>query len=360
MAANVTTDERTAAPPMAAWEIEPDSGRETLPARVPEQQPRPARATVVDDRPALGRAMVASEPRVLVRWSEQCGQLVEALAAAMSEEGYGDISKTKTARVTKRDNPGQVLYTFDYETLNDVLLATRPYLAKHGLVFMQFPFTVAEGGKQGITIRSEIRHKSGEYVYSDLYAVLVEGLSPQPVGSGITFLKRYAAKSILAVSADDEDDDGTAASGNSANIRRRDDSDQRREQPVQPAPRRSQQRDEGARPQAAPATPAEQRKPAAEAPRDDVALRTGKVAKVSQSADAHVVTLSTGYMAATRDPEIQRALGVYESTGATIELTTRPPAGDPRRFLPTIVEATIRHASRAGAPDTAQHEGGGQ
>lgn len=166
----------------------------------PEAEPQRPQVVRTVDAPA-GRTQ--SSERTIVRHSDQIDQLITALAMAQGEPGYGDIEKTKTARIEKRAGGS---FTYTYETLKDVLDATRPFLAKHGVAFMQFPFPARET----VTIRTMIAH-AGQWLYNDLTATIVSP-SPQDVGSGISFLRRYAAKSILGVSAEDEDDDGAAAS----------------------------------------------------------------------------------------------------------------------------------------------------
>lgn len=175
----------------------------------PESAPLATRSQVMPrEEPAAARTQQAE--RVIVRHSEQVDQLFAAMAAAQAEEGFGDIEKTKTARVESRRD-GARSYSYTYETLKDVLNATRPFLGKHGVSFMQFPFP----GRESLTIRTLLGHSSGQWLYNDLSAAM-SGLDPQAVGSGISYLRRYAAKSILGIAADDEDDDGKAASGPAA------------------------------------------------------------------------------------------------------------------------------------------------
>ena len=60
-------------------------------------------------------------------------------------------------------------------------------------------------------------------------------------------------------------------------------------------------------------------------------------AKLAQKGTGLLVTLETGYVASTRDPQLVDALKRHEATGTSIELTCRP-SNDPSKYAPVIVE----------------------
>lgn len=246
--------------------------------------------------------------RVIMRQSEEIGELVEALAQASLE--FTEVRRTLEAKVESRRTGAK--YAYEYETLADVIDATRGPLANHGLVVMQWPFP----GVSSLTLRTMLAHKSGQYIYGDLSAALVEGLGPQSVGSGITYLMRYARKAVLGIAAGYDDDDAAATPGPSL---------------PQPGRRRSA----AAKEESVAAQPTEpllsEKRP----------LPWGRIADVHESGAGVVVTLDTGYVAATRDAEMIRALRAYRELKATIELTARA-SRDPQKYAPTIEEIVLQ------------------
>lgn len=93
-----------------------------------------------------------------------------------------------------------------YTSLDAILDATRPVLAKHGLALSQEP--VFQDGMAGVVTR--IIHTSGESRESTLLLPLRDQ-SAQGVGSCLSYARRYAAAAVLGI-ASDEDDDGQQAS----------------------------------------------------------------------------------------------------------------------------------------------------
>jgi hypothetical protein len=101
-----------------------------------------------------------------------------------------------------------------FTSLDAILDATRPVLAKHGLALSQEP--VFEDGMAGVVTR--IIHTSGESRESKLILPLRDQ-SAQGVGSAISYARRYSAAAVLGI-ASDEDDDGQQASTPSKAITR--------------------------------------------------------------------------------------------------------------------------------------------
>jgi len=93
-----------------------------------------------------------------------------------------------------------------FTSLDAILDATRPVLAKHGLAMSQEP--VFEDGMAGVVTR--IIHAGGESRESKLLLPLRDQ-SAQGVGSCLSYARRYAAAAVLGI-ASDEDDDGQVAS----------------------------------------------------------------------------------------------------------------------------------------------------
>lgn len=117
-----------------------------------------------------------------------------ALVSALSE--LKNLAKDKV-------NPD---FKSRFTSLDSILDATRPVLAKHGLALSQEP--CFEDGMAGVVTR--IIHTSGESRESKLLLPLRDQ-SAQGVGSAISYARRYSAAAVLGI-ASDEDDDGQQAS----------------------------------------------------------------------------------------------------------------------------------------------------
>jgi len=93
-----------------------------------------------------------------------------------------------------------------FTSLDAILDATRPVLAKHGLALSQEP--VFEDGMAGVVTR--IIHTSGESRESKLLLPLRDQTA-QGAGGCITYARRYSAAAVLGI-ASEEDIDGNEAS----------------------------------------------------------------------------------------------------------------------------------------------------
>ncbi len=101
------------------------------------------------------------------------------------------------------DNP---YFKSKYVDINGILAVVKPILNKHGLVLTQ-ALNVTEG-RTGLNT-AIVDSESGEKVESNVF--LPEMSKPQETGSAITYFRRYALQSLLALES--EDDDGNIASG---------------------------------------------------------------------------------------------------------------------------------------------------
>ena len=132
----------------------------------------------------------------MVTMSEEIGKLAKALVKAQAE--VESALKFST-------NPH---YGSPYADLTSVLKAIKPVLAKHGLAMVQYP-----GYGEGIvTMTTVLVHDSGEWLQSPEAAIPITKKDPHGAMSGITYLRRGCASSLMALIADD-DDDGNAAVG---------------------------------------------------------------------------------------------------------------------------------------------------
>lgn len=126
-----------------------------------------------------------------MRMSDEISQLATALAIAQ-----GQIEDA--VKDTKND-----FYKSKYADLSSVRAAVRQPFADNGLSVAQFPRTVAGG----IEVETVLLHNSGEFMSEVLFMPVKH--EPHPIGSGISYARRYALMSIANLAADD--DDGNAA-----------------------------------------------------------------------------------------------------------------------------------------------------
>jgi hypothetical protein len=123
-----------------------------------------------------------------------------------------------------------------YADLADILETVTPILSENGLSVIQVPCE----DDQLVTM---LVHKSGEFIRSksrmrpvatvirrDQQGNDVFEVTPQALGSAITYQRRYAVAALLSLCID-EDDDGNAASGRSVSSKR---SEQPKEAKVEP------------------------------------------------------------------------------------------------------------------------------
>ena len=131
-----------------------------------------------------------------MKTSEKIDKLMPALAAAYEEMG----AAFKTGR-----NPH---FKSKYADLPSVDAASRPVLAKHGLMYTQ---GVVEG-LGGLAMETTVIHGASAQFISQLVPYVVprgRTEDPQAQGSAITYSRRYGLQSALGMVS--EDDDGEAA-----------------------------------------------------------------------------------------------------------------------------------------------------
>lgn len=135
--------------------------------------------------------------------SDSIAKLVEALAKAQLE--FQPILKESENPAFARGNQKA-----KYASLDAVINATRPALAKHGLVLFQLPKVDYDAKR--LTLVSKLAHSSGEWIENSfvLPAINQQGFTAHSVGSALTYARRYAWQAVTGCVAE-EDDDGNAA-----------------------------------------------------------------------------------------------------------------------------------------------------
>lgn len=121
------------------------------------------------------------------------GALATALVAFQKE--LPKVGKDRTA------DTGKFKYTYaDLGTLTHTVF---PLLTKHGLAFSTF----GRANGEGYEIVGVLIHESGETLEG---ALPLYGRSPQEIGSGVTYARRYLLGSMTGVVTEDDDDAQTA------------------------------------------------------------------------------------------------------------------------------------------------------
>jgi len=94
-----------------------------------------------------------------------------------------------------------------YASLAEVLETVKAVAAKHRLAIVQT--LDSEEGK--VTVFTAFRHMDGSTFPSGRLSVKAEGLTPQQIGSAITYLRRQSIQTACGI-ATDLDDDGASSS----------------------------------------------------------------------------------------------------------------------------------------------------
>ena len=133
----------------------------------------------------------------MIEQSEQLDQLGAALAKAQSQ--------IKSA--LKENTVKTVQHSYRYADFAAVVEASRPALTENGIAVVQMPLCDPETGR--VIVSTMLLHASGQWLRSATSAN-PRDLSPQSVGSAISYLKRYGLSAMVGV-VSEEDDDAQAA-----------------------------------------------------------------------------------------------------------------------------------------------------
>ncbi len=128
--------------------------------------------------------------------SESIAAIAPALVAALNE--LGGVQKDST-------NPH---FKSAFASLEAVIDASKPILAKHDLAIMQGGGSYVSGA---LATTTRIIHTSGEWIESTMEIPLAKA-DPQGAGSAVSYGRRYALMALLNMPA--VDDDGQAATHN--------------------------------------------------------------------------------------------------------------------------------------------------
>jgi hypothetical protein len=125
-----------------------------------------------------------------------------ALSAATSlVNALADLENVAANKTVKAN------FTARYVSLDVLLDAIKPILHRHGFALRQV--LVSEEGRVGV--HTSFLHISGEAFDAGKLMFKADGLTPQQIGSGLTYVRRQSIQTACLVSTD-LDDDGASAS----------------------------------------------------------------------------------------------------------------------------------------------------
>lgn len=113
----------------------------------------------------------------------------------------------KTATVKVQGNRGN--YEFKYATLDAIIEHIKPLMAEHGLFFVQ----ATDFFNGGSALKTEIYHASEVEPIFWAHLPVPNNLTPQQLGSTLTYYKRYQLAALVGLATED-DDDANIAEGN--------------------------------------------------------------------------------------------------------------------------------------------------
>lgn len=132
-------------------------------------------------------------------------------AFSKAQADFPSIEKNCKVDVFSKPPNRQLLYTYYYADLTEIISKTRPSLSKNGLSFSQ---GMSESNTGFCT---KIMHSSGESFESGLILTQVKANDYKEMGGAMTYLKRISLSAALGIVADEDVDaaQSEAQNGNS-------------------------------------------------------------------------------------------------------------------------------------------------
>lgn len=125
---------------------------------------------------------------------------------------YGALAKAQAEFQSAELDASNPHFGSQYASIASILKAVRPALSKNELCLIQLPGRKVEGEIELLTLTTILGHSSGESIenYFEMYPPKRD---PQGIGSAMTYMRRYAAMSVLGIAgAHDDDAEGAKAS----------------------------------------------------------------------------------------------------------------------------------------------------
>ena len=136
------------------------------------------------------------------------------VVSQQSGDIYTALAKSQLEFEAATKNAANPHLKSKYANLQSYLDEARPVLAKHGIAIVQTARTEKLDSVLYAGVRTVLVHSSGQSIDCGELMLPVATPNAQGIGSSLTYARRYALASCLALSADD--DDGHAASTKSS------------------------------------------------------------------------------------------------------------------------------------------------
>lgn len=133
-----------------------------------------------------------------------------------SKDIYGALAKSQLEFEAATKNASNPHLKSKYANLQAYLDEARPVLAKNGIAVVQTARTEKFDAVLYAGVRTVLVHSSGQSIDCGELMLPVATPNAQGIGSSLTYARRYALASCLALSADD--DDGHAASNKAKRV----------------------------------------------------------------------------------------------------------------------------------------------
>lgn len=148
-----------------------------------------------------------------------------AKASAAQNAFWGALAKAQGAMTHASKDRTNPHFKQTYATLASVIEAVREPLSSNDIARIQPP-AIIDGGV--ITVETRLVHKDGGFAFCVLKSQPKDTLSPQVLGSAITYLRRYGLMAMCGIAPDDDDAEEAHGRGGQ---RREDRFEDRREEP---------------------------------------------------------------------------------------------------------------------------------
>ena len=128
-----------------------------------------------------------------MKHTETLQELFAALISFQSEIGVISFDKEVTVKLKTGGT-----YSYKYASFKEIKEKCSPLLKKNGLAVTQI---------LGInSLTTLLAHSSGQYLGDTMSLPINDRMSPQDIGSVITYMKRYSYSAILGLVSDDDND----------------------------------------------------------------------------------------------------------------------------------------------------------
>ncbi len=115
-----------------------------------------------------------------------------------------EVQKEIGAIKKESENP---FFKSKYFDINGLLAVVKPVLNKHGVVLLQ---SLSAYGDNCLSLNTKLVDSESGEIVEDTCPIPVNS-EPQKIGSAITYFRRYALQSLLALEAEDDDAEGSKA-----------------------------------------------------------------------------------------------------------------------------------------------------